>query len=334
MKCFVCRRGGFNVKKSFHAYVFTLSLISTHMLYNISKEDFADHVRHANSWVDLGIRCGLEKNKFNSIKNTNRLLMLQQKVQNMKLNTQHFIGQNQIPDDVFKTMVGESDYLYQVLVKCKARSVTGKKIILKRIKDLCIDTTHFKPRKTQTAYNHCSKVDTIDDETFKTLLKNNRTWRNFFFDCGFKAPGSDIKKILTRRIKMLGLDTNHFDCKQIDDDKIFVIESQYTNMKQIKKRLVHDFDRPYECNACKNVNFTKRDGVLMWNNKEIVLQLEHINGVHTDNRLENLTFLCPNCHAQTSTFTGRNSKKHKISQAWVDDGKTEHPPASIASLLN
>ena len=304
------------------------------MWYDISKEDFADHVRHANSWVDLGIRCGFEKNKFNSIKNPDRLSMLQQKVQNMKLNTEHFIGQKQIPDNVFKTMVGESDYLHQVLVKCKARSVTGKKTILKRIEDLCIDTTHFKPRKTQTVYNHYSKVDAIDDETFKMLLKNNRTWRNFFFDCGFKSPGGDIKKILTRRIKTLGLDTNHFDSNMIDDDKIFVVESQYTNMKQIKKRLVRDFDRPYECNACKNVNFTKRDGVLMWNNKEIVLQLEHINGVHNDNRLENLEFLCPNCHAQTSTYAGGNCKKHKIRQAWIEDGRTEHPPGSIASLLN
>jgi Zn finger protein HypA/HybF involved in hydrogenase expression len=102
-----------------------------------------------------------------------------------------------------------------------------------------------------------------------------------------------------------------------------VVDSGRRNGTAIKKRLVRDFNRVYECAACKNENFTTHDGVLMWNKKEIVLQLEHINGVNTDNRLENLTFLCPNCHAQTSTFCGMNGKKRKISQAWVEDGKID-----------
>ena len=152
------------------------------MLYDINPSDFTHHVRHANSWSDLGIRCGLlEKNKRGYVRNHVKMLQIQEKVRNMRLDIDHCHGQQSlIPDDVFKTMVGESDYLHQLLVKCKARSVTGKKTILKRIEDLCIDTTHFKPRKTQTVYNRYSKVDAIDDETFKILLKNNRTWRNFF----------------------------------------------------------------------------------------------------------------------------------------------------------
>jgi len=40
----------------------------------------------------------------------------------------------------------------------------------------------------------------------------------------------------------------------------------------------------------------------IWNNKKLVLQLDHINGNFRDNRLQNLRILCPNCHTQTDTF--------------------------------
>jgi hypothetical protein len=115
------------------------------------------------------------------------------------------------------------------------------------------------------------------------------------------------------RIENLGLNTNHFENDVTPEDKIFVVES-HVDSREIKKRLIRDFDRAYECAACKNQSFTKRDGVLLWNNKEIVLQLEHKNGNNTDNRLENLEYLCPSCHSQTSTFTGRNNKKYRVGQ--------------------
>ena len=43
-----------------------------------------------------------------------------------------------------------------------------------------------------------------------------------------------------------------------------------------------------------------------WNQRPIPLELDHVNGRRDDNRLENLRVLCPNCHAQTDTYRGRN----------------------------
>ena len=48
-----------------------------------------------------------------------------------------------------------------------------------------------------------------------------------------------------------------------------------------------------------------------WQNKPLMLQIDHINGDSTDQRIENLRFLCPNCHSQTDNFCGRKNKKYR-----------------------
>lgn len=65
----------------------------------------------------------------------------------------------------------------------------------------------------------------------------------------------------------------------------------------------------------------------IWNNLPLVLQLDHINGVNNDNRLENLRFICANCHSQTSTFTGKHKRKikcHCVVCGTVTDNKRKY----------
>ena len=68
---------------------------------------------------------------------------------------------------------------------------------------------------------------------------------------------------------------------------------------QLKKRLIHEGVLEYKCSKCPITT--------EWLGDPISLELDHINGVNDDNRVENLRFLCPNCHSQTPTF--RNKKR-------------------------
>ena len=67
---------------------------------------------------------------------------------------------------------------------------------------------------------------------------------------------------------------------------------------------------PYKCAIC---------GCTEWQGKTLSLELDHINGINNDNRLENLRFLCPNCHSQTSTYGSRNQQLNSSEYDISDD---------------
>ncbi len=68
------------------------------------------------------------------------------------------------------------------------------------------------------------------------------------------------------------------------------------------------------------------------NGKSLSLHLDHKNGVNNDNRLDNLRFLCPNCHSQTETYSGKANKLIKLKVPKERPRKVERPQIDI--LLN
>ena len=92
--------------------------------------------------------------------------------------------------------------------------------------------------------------------------------------------------------------------EKIPIEKILTENSAYKSATKLKRRLIAEGLKENRCEKC---------GLAEWMGKPISLQIHHINGVHNDNKLENLEILCPNCHSLTDTYAGKNTlgkRKH------------------------
>jgi hypothetical protein len=79
-------------------------------------------------------------------------------------------------------------------------------------------------------------------------------------------------------------------------EEVLVVASPYASA-HLRSRLIREGLKEPRCEACR---------LRSWQGFPIPLELDHINGDRYDNRLENLRLLCPNCHALTDNYRGRN----------------------------
>lgn len=155
-----------------------------------------------------------------------------------------------------------------------------------------------------------SKLNKISDEKFELIIKTSSSIAEVLTKVGYKNKSGNMHNYIKDRIMHDGLSTKHMTklnnkvnrnaTTKIPIEEILIKNSVYTNRTHLKKRLVNEKVLKYECDKCGNEG--------EWLGELITLQLDHINGINNDNRLENLRFLCPNCHSQTKTFSGKNLK--------------------------
>ena len=87
--------------------------------------------------------------------------------------------------------------------------------------------------------------------------------------------------------------------KLVNADEIFV-ENSKSSTTYVRSLIKRKNIFPYVCKVCEMEP--------VWLGKPITLQLDHVNGNRRDQRLENLRWICPNCHSQTITYGGHNKK--------------------------
>lgn len=146
------------------------------------------------------------------------------------------------------------------------------------------------------------------DQQFIQAVKTSLSYAEVIRKLGLKVAGSNYDTV-KRKIKELNLDISHMTGKVWNAGKrytiksaqplqeILVKDSTFINSNNLRKRLLREQVKEYKCECCGNS---------LWLNQKIPLELHHINGDRHDNQIQNLQLLCPNCHALTDNYRGRN----------------------------
>jgi hypothetical protein len=144
------------------------------------------------------------------------------------------------------------------------------------------------------------------EEQFAGVVASSSSIAGVLRALGLKPAGGNYATV-RNKVASLGLDTSHWTGqawsagtirgrrKSLED--ILVRDSTYKSY-HLKARLLSDGVLDSECSSC---------GRTEWLGVSIPLELDHIDGDPTNNTLENLRILCPNCHALTPTY--RNNKR-------------------------
>lgn len=131
--------------------------------------------------------------------------------------------------------------------------------------------------------------------------------------------GGSTYKEFYRISKKYNISLEHFGkIKKVTNNKRHLtFDEIFTENSNISSSRLNRYIKKFHlknciCEKCKNVE---------WLGAPIPLQVHHINGNTTDNRLENLQYLCPNCHSQTDNFCGKNTNKTKNNNKRIEENK-------------
>lgn len=157
-----------------------------------------------------------------------------------------------------------------------------------------------------------SKIDKYSDTEFAEIVATSISCAECMRKMGYKCTSGNSSVATQKRIQKLGLSTEHWKAHEVDSmhaareipcDEYFIKGDIVRSTTSLKNKVLKNKIAEYKCAICGNTG--------EWNGQPLSLQLHHINGDRTDNRPENLQFLCPNCHSQTDSYAGKNANRYE-----------------------
>ena len=168
-------------------------------------------------------------------------------------------------------------------------------------------------------------IDSIPLERLKGILKNSGSLSDVFRALGIRVH-TDSYRYLYERVSREGLDIkvlreNKKRCRRgtLKTDEVLCRGERTYAGNTLKRILRETSNKGDSCEECGQGG--------KWKGKPLTLHLDHMNGERKDNRVENLRFLCPNCHSQTATYAGRNQslgERHKLFCLICGEEKKSH----------
>jgi hypothetical protein len=154
----------------------------------------------------------------------------------------------------------------------------------------------FVPRYTETQAREAVRTSFSYAEALRVLgprpAGGNHALFRRYVDEVWRIPTGRFDPYLGSRRRSRG--------RAIALERVLVENCQY-NRRQLKQRLYEAGLKRRVCELCGQDE--------LWDGRRMSLILDHINGVATDNRLDNLRILCANCNATLDTHCGRNNRR-------------------------
>lgn len=162
----------------------------------------------------------------------------------------------------------------------------------------------------ESFYNPFAKscrISTITAEELQKIVNESFTYKEVLGKLGYSNAVGSSYRTLKDKIRALNIDTSCLTHRAIvpfrknKKEDIFCENSTVTQ-GCLRARVIKDNIIPYVCAICGNKG--------EWNGKPLTLTLDHKNGDRTDNRVDNLRFICPNCDRQQDTYGSKNKTRY------------------------